>query len=166
VHTEDPHGGRVACATLLRIAPLIAEMERQAEIRPVLVHTGPYYREAMSDKFFVELHVRQPDFDLGVDEGSRVTQIAEVIKRIEPVMEEVRPDLVLVFGDLDATLATALTAAKLRIPVAHVEAGLRSFDRGAALGLPQRAGDLLLGELRALHRSLLSGWTVEGATLP
>src|SRR5215470_5676676 len=68
-------------ATLLRIAPLITEMERHPEIRPVLLHTGPYYREAMQDKFFSELHVRQPDFDLGVDAGSRATQIAEVIKR-------------------------------------------------------------------------------------
>src|SRR5215471_19561781 len=94
-------------ATLLRIAPLIAEMARQTELRPVLVHTGPHYREAMSDQFFGELHVRQPDFELGVDAGSRATQIAEIIKRVEPVMEKVHPDLVLVFGDLDATLAAA-----------------------------------------------------------
>lgn len=115
--------------TFVKIAPLVTEMERQPGIRPILVHTGPYYREAMSDQCFSELHIRQPDFDLGVAWGSRATRIAEIIKRIEPVMDEVRPDLVLVVGDVDATLAAALTAVKLGVRVAHVEAGLRSFDR-------------------------------------
>src|SRR6185369_15141839 len=130
-------------ATLQRVAPLIAEMERQPEIRPILVYTGPYYREAMSDKFFGELHVRQPDFDLGVDAGSRATQIAEIIKRVEPVIEEVHPNLVLAFGDLDATLAAALTAAKLGVPVAHVEAGLRSFDRAMPDELDRMLNDAI-----------------------
>jgi len=140
-------------ATLVRIAPLIAEMERQPKIRPILVHTGPYYREAMSDQFFGELHVRQPDFDLGVDAGSRATQIAEIIKRVEPVMEEVRPDLVLVFGDLDATLAAALTAAKLGVAVAHVEAGLRSFDRAMPDELDRMLIDAISTELFVTHQS-------------
>src|SRR5215475_8579668 len=140
-------------ATLLRIAPLITEMERHPEIRPVLLHTGPYYREAMQDKFFSELHVRQPDFDLGVDAGSRATQIAEVIKRVEPVMEEVHPNLVFVFGDLDSTLAAALTAAKLGVPVAHVDAGLRSFDRAMPDELDRMLIDAISTELFVTHQS-------------
>jgi len=149
-------------ATLLRIAPLIAEMERQTELRPVLVHTGPYYREAMSDQFFGELHVRQPDFDLGVDAGSRATQIAEIIKRVEPVIEEVHPDLVLVFGDLDATLAAALTAAKLGVPVAHVEAGLRSFDRAMPDELDRVLIDAISTELFVTHQSGVENLRREG----
>src|SRR6266571_4678563 len=114
---------------LVKIAPLIAEMARQPEIRPILVHTGQHYREAMSDQFFSELGIRQPDFDLGVRSGSHAAQIAEIMKRIESVMIDVRPDLVVVVGDANSTLAAALTAVKLGMPVAHVDAGLRSFDR-------------------------------------
>lgn len=113
----------------VKIAPLIAEMDRQPGLRPILVHTGQHYREAMSDQFFSELGIRQPDFDLGVGSGSHATQTAEIMKRIEPVMIDVRPDLVVVVGDVNSTLAAALTAVKLSMPVAHVDAGLRSFDR-------------------------------------
>src|ERR1044071_9354429 len=113
---------------LVKIAPLIAEMDREPELRPIVVHTGQHYREAMSDQFFSELGIRQPDFDLGVGSGSHAAQTAEIMKRIEPVMIDVRPDLVVVVGDVNSTLAAALTAAKLRIPVAHVDAGLRTFD--------------------------------------
>jgi len=149
-------------ATLVRIAPLIAEMEREPAMRPVLVHTGPYYREAMSDQFFGELHVRQPDFDLGVDAGSRATQIAEIIKRVEPVVEKVHPDLVLVFGDLDASLAAALTAAKQGIPVAHMEAGLRSFDRAMPDELNRTLIDAISTELFVTHQSGMENLRREG----
>ena len=81
------------------------------------------------DQFFSELGIRQPDFDLGVGLGSHAAQAAEIMKRIEPVMTDVRPDLVVVVGDVNSTLAAALTAVKLGISVAHVDAGLRSFDR-------------------------------------
>ncbi len=113
----------------VKIAPLIAEMSRHPGLRPILAHTGQHYRHAMSDHFFSELGIRQPDFDLGVGSGSHAIQTAEIMKRIEPLMIEVRPDLVVVGGDLNSTLAAALTAAKLGLPVAHVDAGLRSFDR-------------------------------------
>jgi UDP-N-acetylglucosamine 2-epimerase (non-hydrolysing) len=113
----------------VKIAPLLAEMDRQPEIRPILVHTGQHYREAMSDQFFSELGIRQPDFDLGVGSGPHAAQTAEIMKRIAPVIIDVRPDLVVVVGDTDSTLAAALTAVKLGLPVAHVDAGLRSFDR-------------------------------------
>lgn len=113
----------------VKIAPLIAEIDRQPGLRSILVHTGQHHREAMSDQFFSELGIRQPDFDLGVGSGSHATQIAEIVRRIETVMINVRPDIVVVVGDENSTLAAALTAVKLRVPVAHVDAGLRTFDR-------------------------------------
>ena len=149
-------------SALVKIAPLIAEMERQAGIRPIVVYTGPYYREAMSDQFFSELSIRQPEFDLGVESGSRATQIAEIIKRIEPVLDEVHPALVVVFGDLDATLAAALTAGKLGLPVAHVEAGLRDFDRTAADELNSFLIDAISTELLVTHQSGLENLCQEG----
>jgi UDP-N-acetylglucosamine 2-epimerase (non-hydrolysing) len=147
---------------LVKIAPLIAELERQPGIRPILVHTGPHYREAMSDHFFAELDLRQPDFDLGVESGSCATQIAQIIKRIEPVLDEVRPDLVMVFGDLDATLATALTAVKLGVPVAHVEAGLRSFQRTMPDELNRILIDAISTELFVTHQSGMENLCPEG----
>ncbi|MBI3029559.1 MAG: UDP-N-acetylglucosamine 2-epimerase (non-hydrolyzing) [Candidatus Rokubacteria bacterium] len=96
---------------------------------PLLVHTGQHYDGPMSAQFFTELDIRPPDFNLGVGSGSHAVQTAEVMRRLEPLLESTRPGLVLVVGDVNSTLAAALTAVKLRIPVAHVEAGLRSFDR-------------------------------------
>jgi len=114
---------------LLKIAPLTAEIDRRPGVRSILVHTGQHYRSAMSDQFFREMGVGQPDFDLGVGSGPHAAQTAEIMRRIESVMMGVRPDRVLVVGDENSTLAAALTAAKLRMPVAHVDAGLRSHDR-------------------------------------
>jgi UDP-N-acetylglucosamine 2-epimerase (non-hydrolysing) len=113
----------------VKIAPLIREMRRYPEIVPVLVHTGQHYDREMSEQFFTDLEIPRADFDLGVGSGSHALQTAEVMKRLEPILGSIRPDLVLVVGDVNSTLAAALTAAKLGIPVAHVEAGLRSFDR-------------------------------------
>lgn len=113
----------------VKIALLIGEMRRHPPIDPILVHTGQHYDGRMSEQFFTELEIPLPDFNLGVGSGSHAVQTAEVMKRLEPVLETMHPDLVLVVGDVNSTLAAALTAVKLGIPVAHVEAGLRSFDR-------------------------------------
>jgi UDP-N-acetylglucosamine 2-epimerase (non-hydrolysing) len=113
----------------VKIAPLMREMRKHSEIQPILVHTGQHYDEQLSDIFFRQMGIRSPDVDLQVGSGSHAWQTAEVLKRIEPVFLEHRPDLVLVVGDVNSTLAAALAAVKLGIPVAHVEAGLRSFDR-------------------------------------
>ena len=99
---------------------------RHAEL---LLHTGQHYDDVMSDVFFRELGLAAPDVNLGVGSGSHATQTARALEGIETVLTSHRPDLVIVYGDTNSTLAGALAASKLGIPVAHVEAGLRSYDR-------------------------------------
>ena len=118
----------------MKIAPIMWEVQRRARANPgsveaFLVHTGQHYDQKMSETFFEQLHIPRPDVDLGVGSGSHAVQTAEVMKRIEPVILERKPDVLIVVGDVNSTIAAALTAVKLGVPVAHVEAGLRSFDR-------------------------------------
>lgn len=113
----------------VKIAPLIQEMRKTSDIHPLLVHTGQHYDPEMSDSFFHDLRIPKPDYHLHVRAVTPASQISEVMNRLEPVILRERPDVVLVVGDVDSTLAGALTAAKLGIAVVHVEAGLRSFDR-------------------------------------
>jgi UDP-N-acetylglucosamine 2-epimerase (non-hydrolysing) len=114
---------------LPKIAPLITQMRRHPDIEPILVHTGQHYDDQLSEIFFRQMGIPAPDVNLAVGSGSQAVQTAEVLKRIEPVLLAHEPDLVLVVGDVNSTIAVSLAAAKLGIPVAHVEAGLRSFDR-------------------------------------
>jgi UDP-N-acetylglucosamine 2-epimerase (non-hydrolysing) len=124
----------------MKVAPLLREIAawngRDAvaagdgvAFRPLLVHTGQHYDPSLSDVFFGDLELPAPDYNLGVGSGSHAQQTAAVMTAIEPLMRETRPDLVVVVGDINSTLAAALTAAKLHVPVAHIEAGLRSRDR-------------------------------------
>jgi UDP-N-acetylglucosamine 2-epimerase (non-hydrolysing) len=112
----------------MKIAPLMWELRRRPGVTSSLVHTGQHYDERMSKLFFEQLHIPRPDIDLGVGSGSHAQQTAEVMKRFEPVLLEQKPDAVIVVGDVNSTIACALTAVKLGVDVAHVEAGLRSFD--------------------------------------
>jgi UDP-N-acetylglucosamine 2-epimerase (non-hydrolysing) len=114
---------------LPKIAPLMREMQRHPEIEPILLHTGQHYDEKLSDIFFRQMGIPAPHVNLEVGSGSHAVQTAEVLKRIEPLLIERKPDLVLVVGDVNSTIAASLAAVKLGIRVAHVEAGLRSFDR-------------------------------------
>jgi UDP-N-acetylglucosamine 2-epimerase (non-hydrolysing) len=114
---------------LPKIAALTRQMRRHPEIEPILVHTGQHYDEQLSDVFFRQMGIPAPDVNLAVGSGSHAAQTAEVLKRVEPVLLAYQPDLVLVVGDVNSTIAVSLAAVKLGIPVAHVEAGLRSFDR-------------------------------------
>lgn len=113
----------------MKIAPLLRELDARHGFVTTLVHTGQHYDAAMSSDFFRDLGIREPDVNLGVGSGSQAEQTAEVLRKIEAVLLQHRPDAVVVVGDVNSTLAASLAAAKLCIPVAHVEAGLRSFDR-------------------------------------
>jgi UDP-N-acetylglucosamine 2-epimerase (non-hydrolysing) len=113
----------------VKIAPLLDEMRCYPEIEPILVHTGQHYDYQMSKAFFEDLEIPEPHINLEAGSGTAVKQVAEIMLRLERVMEEMQPDVVVVVGDVNSTLAGALTAAKMGRPVAHVEAGLRSFDR-------------------------------------
>jgi UDP-N-acetylglucosamine 2-epimerase (non-hydrolysing) len=113
----------------MKMAPLLREMRRYPDIVSTLVHTGQHYDDAMAGQFFRDLDLPTPDISLEVGSGSHAVQTAEVMKRLEPVLKEIQPHLVLVVGDVNSTVAAAITAVKMGIAVAHVEAGLRSFDR-------------------------------------
>src|SRR5271155_248288 len=115
---------------LMKVAPLMAELRQHAEIEPVLVHTGQHYDYSMSQVFFDQLRVPPPDYNLGVGSGTHYAQTAEIMRKFGDLVQQDRPDMVVVAGDVNSTVACALVAAKERIPVAHIEAGLRSFDRG------------------------------------
>ncbi len=113
----------------MKIAPLMAAFKKRPEVRTFLVHTGQHYDERMSRLFFEQLGIPRPDINLEVGSASHAVQTAEIMQRFEPVVLQEQPDVVVVVGDVNSTIACALVAAKLHVPVAHVEAGLRSFDR-------------------------------------
>jgi UDP-N-acetylglucosamine 2-epimerase (non-hydrolysing) len=113
----------------MKIAPLMAEVLSRPEIQPLLLHTGQHYDPEMSDVFFEQLGIPKPDIFLGIGSGSHAEQTAKVMLEFEKVCLNEKPDLVLVVGDVNSTLACALVASKMNIKVAHVEAGLRSRDR-------------------------------------
>jgi len=132
----------------VKTAPVIAAMRsRLPEGRHVIVHTGQHYDRAMSEVFFEELGVPAPDFMLKVGSGTHAQQTARTMERLEPVIEAEKPDLLVVPGDVNSTLAAALTAAKMQIPVAHIESGLRSFDRTMPEELNRIVTDQLADQL-------------------
>ncbi|HEY3352220.1 MAG TPA: UDP-N-acetylglucosamine 2-epimerase (non-hydrolyzing) [Polyangia bacterium] len=128
-----------------KVAPLLWSADRDRH-RHVLVHTGQHYDHQMSQSFFTDLGMPDPDHYLGVGSGTHAAQTARVMVAFEAVVEQERPDLTLVVGDVNSTLACALTAAKLGRPVAHLEAGLRSFDRA----MPEELNRLLTDQLADL----------------
>ncbi len=113
----------------IKIAPLMDALSLDSEFDPVLVHTGQHYDEQMSDLFFRQLEIREPDINLGVGSGSHASQTASIISSFEPILLKTMPKLVIVVGDVNSTIGCGLVAVKLGIPLAHIEAGLRSFDR-------------------------------------
>lgn len=118
----------------MKMAPLLQALQTYEDVRPVLIHTGQHYDNSLSDVFFEELEIRRPDVSLEVGSGKHGAQTARVLERFEATLEQGPPgggcyDRVVVVGDVNSTMAAALAAVKLNIPVAHVEAGLRSFDR-------------------------------------
>ena len=114
---------------LMKIAPLMDAYRSAPEIEPLLVHTGQHYDANLSELFFRQLGIPEPDLNLGVGSGTHAVQTAEIMRAFEPVVSRERPDAVLVVGDVNSTIACGLVAVKLGIRLVHVEAGLRSFDR-------------------------------------
>jgi UDP-N-acetylglucosamine 2-epimerase (non-hydrolysing) len=112
----------------MKAAPVVRAL-RERGVKQTLVHTGQHYDANMSDVFFQQLGMPEPDVNMGVGSGSHAKQTAEVMARFEPVVLERKPDVVLVYGDVNSTVAAVLVCAKLLVSVGHVEAGLRSFDR-------------------------------------
>jgi len=144
----------------MKIAPVIGALGRQAGFRQLLVNTGQHYDDAMAGSFFRELDLPRPDRDLGVGSGTHSVQTARVMMAFEEVCLAERPDLVVVVGDVNSTMAASLVAAKLVIPIAHIEAGLRSFDRTMPEEINRmvtdRVADLLLTPSRDGDANLLA----------
>ncbi|MCG8355103.1 MAG: UDP-N-acetylglucosamine 2-epimerase (non-hydrolyzing) [Kiloniellales bacterium] len=130
----------------VKIAPILRQMSEHPALRGFLVHTGQHYDTAMSDGFFADLRIPAPDVSLGVGSASHAVQTAEIMRGFEPVVDEVAPAAVLVVGDVNSTVAAALVAAKKHVPVVHVEAGLRSFDRA----MPEEINRLVTDQLSDL----------------
>jgi len=131
----------------MKIAPLYHALKREDWADPVIIHTGQHYDLNMSDVFFQDLLLPKPQFHLGVGSGSHAEQTGEVMKAYEKVLLNKAPDLVIVVGDVNSTMATTLAAVKLGIKVAHLEAGLRSFDRTMPEEINRLVTDTLAGIL-------------------
>ncbi len=131
----------------MKTAPVVRELRRRPDdFEHVLVHTGQHYDDEMSQVFIDELAIGEPDYFLGAGSGSHAEQIARVIERLEPVIAEAKPDLMLVPGDVNSTLAAALAAKATGVPVGHIEAGLRSFDRS----LPEETNRVIVDAISQL----------------
>src|SRR5579863_6579728 len=126
----------------MKAAPVLLALS-QAGVRQTLIHTGQHYHANMSDVFFQELEMPEPDVNLGVGPGSHAQQTAQIMACFEPVVLERKPDLVLVYGDVNSTVAAALVCSKLMVPVGHVEAGLRSRDRS----MPEEINRMITDQL-------------------
>jgi UDP-N-acetylglucosamine 2-epimerase (non-hydrolysing) len=156
--------GAVLCVVgarpnFMKVAPIVRALAAHNPTLPtLLVHTGQHYDADMNDRLFVDLRLPLPDINLEVGSGSHAVQTAEVMRRFEPVLDANNPSCVLVVGDVNSTLACALVAVKKGIPVAHVEAGLRSFDRSMPEEinrvLTDQIADLLYTTERTAHDNL------------
>lgn len=146
----------------IKICPIANELSRLEGVTHILVHSGQHYDDGLSSSFFRDLDIPQPDVNLQVGSGTHTCQTAEVMKRLEPVLVEHIPDLVLVVGDVNTTLAGAVTAAKLGFRVAHVEAGLRSFDASMPEEINRKLTDAVAGILFASEESGVQNLRQEG----
>jgi UDP-N-acetylglucosamine 2-epimerase (non-hydrolysing) len=130
----------------MKAAPVLAALANAPGVRQTLVHTGQHYDANMSEVFFQQLGIPAPDLNLGVGSNSHAGQTADIMARLEPVVTRHWPDLVLVYGDVNSTLAAALVCSKLQVRVGHVEAGLRAHDRT----MPEEINRLVTDQLSDL----------------
>lgn len=130
----------------MKAAPVLRSLAGRRGVQQMLVHTGQHYDAAMSDVFFAQLGMPEPDLNLAVGSGTHACQTAQIMTRFEPVVLEHKPDWVLVYGDVNSTAAAALVCSKLLVPVAHIEAGLRSGDRS----MPEEINRLVTDQLSDL----------------
>lgn len=148
----------------IKCAPLSRRLRQSHE--EILVHTGQHYDANMSDVFFKELDIPEPDYNLGIGSGSHGEQTGKMLVEIEKLLTKEQPELVLVYGDTNSTLAGSLAASKLQLPVAHVEAGLRSFDRTMPEEinrvLTDHASKLLFCPTETAVRNLINEGIIEG----
>ena len=147
----------------MKMAPILrAFAAHQPAIPALLLHTGQHYDRDMNDKLFEDLRLPHPDINLEVGSGSHAVQTAEVMRRFEPVLDEKKPSCVLVVGDVNSTLACTLVAVKKNIPVVHVEAGLRSYDRGMPEEINRVLTDQIADLLYTTERSAADNLAREG----
>jgi len=146
----------------MKTAPIVEELKKFQDMEHVLVHTGQHHDELLSGHFFSDLGLPTPDVNLQVGSGSHAMQTGEIMKRIEPVFLENKPDMVLVVGDVNSTLAAALTAAKLGLKVAHIEAGLRSFDMRMPEEINRKLTDAISNLLFVTEQSAAENLRHEG----
>ena len=147
----------------MKMAPLLRAFRAHPALpRPVLVHTGQHYDPMMNDRLFEDLELPRPDINLEVGSATHAVQTAEVMKRFEPVLDQYQPSCVVVVGDVNSTLACSLVAAKKAVPVAHVEAGLRSFDRAMPEEINRVLTDQIAHLLYTTERSAHANLAREG----
>lgn len=147
----------------MKMAPILRALaDHRPQIPAVLVHTGQHYDREMNDRLFEDLRLPQPDINLGVGSGSHALQTAEVMKRFEPVLDDRKPSCILVVGDVNSTLACTLVGVKKGIPVVHVEAGLRSYDRAMPEEINRVLTDQVADRLYTTERSAADNLKREG----
>jgi len=130
----------------MKAAPLWSELSKLTNIKQILVHTGQHYDNLMSDIFFKELNIPNPDYNLNIGSDSHAKQTASIMIKLEQLLIDIKPDLVIVYGDVNSTVAAAIVCSKIHVPFAHVEAGLRSFDRR----MPEEVNRLITDQLADL----------------
>jgi UDP-N-acetylglucosamine 2-epimerase (non-hydrolysing) len=146
----------------MKIAPLMEAYKSYPDIEPILVHTGQHYDREMSDLFFNQLGIPRPDYNLGVGSSTHGRQTAEIMMAFEPLVMEHRPDIVLVVGDVNSTIACGLVAVKLGVKLAHVEAGLRSGDRSMPEEINRILTDSISDYLFCTEQSGMDNLLAEG----
>ena len=148
--------------TFMKVAPVLRAGRVRGGVDQFLVHTGQHYDAAMSDRFFTDLELPAPDVNLGVGSGTHAVQTARIMTEFEPVLERLAPDWVVVYGDVNSTMACSLVAAKRGVRVAHVEAGLRSRDRGMPEEINRLVTDVLADLLLTPSRDADENLRAEG----